>query len=158
MTAVGPRAVTGKSPLVPTGTRTRGQVPDRVRAARPRAAAGGFRGLQGNACQMDAVCRSAPSWRGGRVCGDSWLPSLRVLGNSSCTSEATAPGAGSLNPPLKFAFGGVLQDSGPDVSAIQFQGGGDCAPQPRCVAGTGTVRGCGLRLQGSSGAPEVGCA
>lgn len=100
----------------------------------------------------------SPGWRGGRVCGVSWLPSLRVLGNSSCTSEATAPGAGSLNLLLKLAFGRVLQDSGPDVSAIQFQGSGDCAPQLRCVAGTGTVRGCGLRSQGSSGAPEVGCA
>lgn len=65
MTAVGPRAVTGKSPLVPTGTRTRGQVPGRARAARPRAAAGGFRGLQGNACQMDAVGRSELAGRPG---------------------------------------------------------------------------------------------
>lgn len=156
MTAVGPRAVTGKSPSVPTGTRARGQVPGRLgRRARGRRP-GDSGDCRGTPVKWTRAV--APSWRGSRVCGDSCLPSLRVLGNSSCTSEATAPGAGSLNPPLKFAFGGVLQDSGPDVSAIQFQGGGDCAPQPRCVAGTGTVRGCGLCLQGSSGAPEVGCA
>lgn len=135
----------GKEPLGPHGD------------ALPRPGAGLGRRARGRLPEDSGDCGGtpvkwtravAPGWRGGRVCGDSWLPSLRVLGNSSCTSEATAPGAGSLNPPFKFAFGRVLQDSGPDVSAIQFQGGGDCAPQPRCVAGTGTVRGCGLRSQG----------
>lgn len=36
-----------------------------ARAARPRAAAGGFRGLQGNACQMDAGGRSELAGRPG---------------------------------------------------------------------------------------------
>lgn len=59
-----------KEPLGPTGTRARRQVPGRAQAARPGAAAGGFRGLRGgNACQMDA---------GGR-CGRPGWPGLRGL-------------------------------------------------------------------------------
>lgn len=147
VTAVGPRAVTGKSPSAPTGTRARGQVPGRAWAAAP---AGGGRGIPGTAggTPVKWTRSVAPGWRGGRVCGDLWLPSLRVLGNSSCTSEATAPGAGSLNPPLKFAFGGVLQDSGPHVSAIQFQGSGDCARSSAAWRGQGPCGAAGFARRG----------
>lgn len=132
-------------PLGPTGTRTPEQVPGPGSGGAPRAA-GGFRGLRGT--PVKATRADAAGSGGGRVCGDSVAPLLRVPGNSYRTSEARAPGAGSLNPPLKLAFGGLLWDPGPDVSAIQLQSCGDCAPQPRCVAGTGTVRGCGFARRG----------
>lgn len=61
--------------------------------------------------------------------------------------------------PLKFAFGGMVLEPGPDVSAIRFQSGGDGAPgRDRDGAGCRWTGGGGLRSQGSSGASEVGCA
>lgn len=134
-------------PLGPTGTRARGQVPGRAPAARPGRP--GDSGDCGGGGRLSKRRRRTLRARGAAgSAGTPWLPSLRVLGNSSRTSGARAPGAGSLNPALKLAFGGMLWDPGPDVSAIQLQSCGDCAPQPRCVAGTGTVRGCRFARRG----------
>lgn len=65
--------------------------------------------------------------------------------------------------PLKFAFGGVVPEPGPDVSAIQFESGGDGSPVPPAWPrgrGAGAVlpapRGCGAAR--SSGAPVLRAA
>lgn len=99
MTAVGPRAVTAKSPSAPRGRAPAG----RYRAGRRRRAPGRRPGDSGD-CEGGTPVKwtraDAADGRGGRVCGDSWLPWLRVLGDSSCTS----PGESAWCPEFEFAF------------------------------------------------------
>lgn len=99
---------------------------------------GGGRGIPGTARGERLSNGRGRTLRTARVAGSAGTrgsPGCVSLGIPPAPRRARAPGARSLNSPLKLAFGGMLWAPGPDVSAIQFQSAGDGAPQPRCVAG-----------------------
>lgn len=155
MTAVGLRAVTGKSLLAPRGRAPAG----RYRAGLRRHARGGGRGIPWTAGERLSK-RLGRSLRAGRATGTAGTlgsPHCVPLGIPPAPLEARVPGARSLNPPLKFHLAQCCRIQHRMCQPFSFKAVGTVPRSPAAWRGQ-TMRGCGLRSQGSSGALEVGCA